>query len=186
MRLITLLREETDFIDLVGRRPTIPLKEYVIEQFAEAPGGTVFYFDLSEVREVNGSGIHEVIIKPMEWLNENYKTHNKFLVIKNLSEDFDHYYNILLTCNEEKIAVIAESNGKHLVIGAKVGDALREVLDIVYERKLVSAREISEALDKKHTLISTHLVKLYEMRLVNRQEDFLLEGGRQFAYSSLF
>ncbi|MBU7318215.1 ArsR family transcriptional regulator [Paenibacillus oleatilyticus] len=186
MRLITLLREKKDFIDLVGRRPTIPVKEYVIELIAEAPSGTIFYYDMSEVREVNGSGIHEVIIKPMEWLYENYKTHNKFLVLKNLSEEFDHFYNILLTCNEEKASVITESNGNHIPIGARVGDALREVLGIVYERKMVSAREISDILEKKHTLISTHLTKLYEMRLVNRQEDPLLEGGRQFTYSSLF
>jgi DNA-binding transcriptional ArsR family regulator len=183
---ITLLSKEEEFVDLVGRRPTIPIKEKVIEIIKEAPNDTVFYFDLNEVREVNGSGIHEVIVKPMEWLYQNYKQQNKYLVLKNLSEEYDHLYNIQITCNKEKVSVLAQHDDSFVVIGDKAGEALLEVLSIVYRQKQVSAREIVDALDKKHTLITTHLTKLYELRLVNRHEEQLEEGGRQYIYSSLF
>jgi len=186
MQHLSLRSEGEEFIDLVGRRLTIPVKERILQQIVEAPNETVFYYDLSEVREVNGSGIHEVIVKPMEWLYEHFKTHNKFLILRNLSEEFDHEYNIRITCNDEGVSVIVTTMDSYLVIGDKAGGALREVLDIVYQKKKVTAREVADTLAKKHTLISTHLVKLFELRLVNRSEEQLEEGGRQFIYTSLF
>jgi len=90
MRLISLLENKEKFIDLVGRRQTVPMKERIIAVIESAPKGTIFYFDFNEVREVNGSGIHEIVVKPLQWLYDNYKSHDKFLVLKNLSEEFDH------------------------------------------------------------------------------------------------
>ncbi|MEK3981601.1 hypothetical protein MKY37_21565 [Psychrobacillus sp. FSL K6-2836] len=186
MRLISLLTQEDNFIDLVGRRPTVPLKEKIIELMKEAPQGTIFYYDLNEVREVNGSGIHEVIIKPLEWLYENFKSHEKFLILKNLSVEYDHLYNIQITCNKEKVSIIAQNEESYEVIGNKAGEALLELLDFIYLHKQVSASDLAKNLNKKHTLISTHLTKLYEYRLISRQEEQLQEGGRQYIYNSLF
>lgn len=186
MRLISLLQQEEKFIDLVGRRPAVPLKDAIIELMEEAPKGTIFYYDLNEVREVNGSGIHEVIVKPLEWLYENYKSHGKFLILKNLSVEYDHLYNIQITCNKEKVSIIAQNEESYEVIGNKAGDALLELLNLTYLHKQVTARDLAKILDKKHTLIATHLTKLYEYRLISRQEEQLQEGGRQYIYSSLF
>lgn len=183
---ISLLEEGADFVDLVGRRPTIPIKEKVIEVMESAPTGTVFFYDFNEVREINGSGVHEVIVKPIEWLCENYKSHDKYLFLKNLSRDYDHLYNIQITCNKEKVAVVAQQEKSHTVIGDKAGEALVEILDLVYQRKEITAREVVDVLDKKLNLASTQLTKLFEMRLVSRREEQLEEGGRQFIYSSLF
>lgn len=183
---ITLLSKGEDFVDLVGRRPTIPIKETIIEMMKKAPNETVFYLDLNEIREVNGSGIHEVIVKPLEWLYANYKQHNKFFVLKNLSEEYDHLYNIQITCNKEKVSIIAQQGDSYVVIGDKVGEALLQVLNIVYQHKEVTARDVVDTLEKKHTLITTHLTKLFELRLVKRHEEQLEEGGRQYIYCSLF
>lgn len=186
MRLISLLENQEKFIDLVGRRQTVPMKERIITVIESAPKGTIFYFDFNEVREVNGSGIHEIVVKPLQWLYDNYKTHDKFLVLKNLSEEFDHLYNIQITCNKEKVTILAHAENSFEVIGSKAGNAHIEVLKLVYSRKQVTASDLASLLDKKHTLIATHLNRLYEYRLLNREEEQLQEGGRQYVYHSLF
>lgn len=186
MRLINLAREKGKLVDLVGRRMTIPLREKIMETIQEAPRGTVFYFDFNEVREVNGSGVHEIIVKPLEWLRDNYKSHDKFLVLTNLSKEYDHFYNIEITCNKEKVAVLAREEVAYSMIGDKIGPALKEVLTLVYTYKQVSAGDLAAKLNKKHTLLSTHLTKLYEERLIGREEEQLLDGGRQYIYKSLF
>lgn len=186
MRLISLLDKKEEMVDLVGRRMTIPLKERIMEIIHEAPRGTVFFFDFNEVGEVNGSGVHEIIVKPLEWLRDNYKTHDKFLVLTNLSKEYDHFYNIEITCNKEKVAVIAREEADYSVIGGKIGPALKEVLTLVYAYKQASAGDLAAKLNKKHTLLSTHLTKLYEERLIGREEEQLPDGGRQFIYKSLF
>lgn len=186
MRLISLMQKDEEFIDLVGRRPTVPLKERIIEIMEEAPKGTIFYYDFTEVREVNGSGIHEIVVKPLQWLYENFKLHDKFLVLKNLSEEYDHLYNIQITCNKEKVSILSFNGESYEIIGSKAGAAQIELLKIIYEQKQVSASDLAATLNKKHTLIATHLTKLYEYRLISRQEEQLQEGGRQYIYSSLF
>lgn len=186
MRLISLLENQEKFIDLVGRRQTVPMKERIITVIESAPKGTIFYFDFNEVREVNGSGIHEIVVKPLQWLYDNYKSHDKFLILKNLSEEFDHLYNIQITCNKEKVTILAQAENSFEVIGSKAGNAHIELLKLVYLRKQVTASELAIFLDKKHTLIATHLNRLYEYRLLNREEDQLQEGGRQYVYHSLF
>lgn len=185
MYKISLLNEGQAKTNLIGRRLLIPLRERIEKEMEYAPAGTVFYYDMSNVEGINGSGADELIAKPIKWFRETYKTSDKYLVLMNLDEEHDHIYNINLTLKEENVAVLAKQNNQIEILG-DIGDALKEILIIANERGEITAREIVELLDKKLTLASTQLTKLFEMRLLKRFEVQLEEGGRQYIYQSLF
>ena len=122
----------------------------------------------------------------MLWLREN-KDQGKSLYLQNLSceEEYDHAYNIRKGLADTDVCVLVREENGYQLLG-ELGAKLIEVLDLVYKLKSVTAREVSEHLDKKLNLASTQLSDLYSMRLIERVEEQMPEGGRQFVYKSLF
>lgn len=182
---INLLTEGEDKVSLIGRRIMIPLNQKVMEQIVAAPYGTVFVYDMEQVEGMNGSGIDEVIVKPLKWLRQEYKSQDKYLYLINLSEEEDHLYNLRKTFRDEEVVVVAKTGVSFEIIG-DLGGASKELLEFTYKQKQITARFAADSLDKKLNLVSTQLTKLYEQRLLKRHEEQLEEGGRQFVYSSLF
>jgi len=185
MMYLNLLSEGQEPVNLLFRPKLIPLRERLMEQMGQAPIGTTFYYDMSQVHGINGSGIDEIIAKPVKEFIKHYKTDDKYLVLTNLNEEHDHIYNINLTLKEENVTVVGKQNNDIVIIGS-IGDSLREILEIAHELGEVTARDITDKLDKKLNLSSTQLNKLNEMRLLKRHEVQLEEGGRQYIYRSLF
>jgi hypothetical protein len=182
---INLLTGGEEKVSLIGRRIMIPLNQLVMQQIIDAPYGTVFIYDMEQVEGMNGSGIDEVIVKPLKWLRQELKTQDKYLYLINLSEEEDHLYNLRKTLRDEDVVVVAQSGVSFELIG-DLGDASKELLELTYKHKQITARFASDSLGKKLNLVSTQLNKLHEQRLLKRQEEQLEEGGRQFVYSSLF
>ncbi|QTH44012.1 hypothetical protein J4772_06300 [Cohnella sp. LGH] len=185
MMHLNLLSEGQETVNLLFRPKLIPLRERLMEQMGHAPVGTTFYYDMSQVEGINGSGIDEIIAKPIQEFIKHYKTDDKYLVLMNLNKEHDHIYNINLTLKEENVTVVGKQNDNIEIIG-NIGDSLREILVIAHELREVTARDIADRLDKKLNLTSTQLNKLNEMRLLKRYEVQLEEGGRQYIYRSLF
>lgn len=182
---LNLLNEGQETVNLLFRPKLIPLRETLMKQMSIAEKGTVFYYDMSQVEGINGSGADEIIVKPVKYFIDNYKTDDKYLILMNLSEEHDHIYNIDLTLKEENVSVVGKQKDKIVIIG-NIGESLREILEIAHEFGEVTARDISDRLEKKLNLASTQLNKLNEMRLLKRYEVQLEEGGRQYIYRSLF
>jgi hypothetical protein len=182
---INLLTGGEEKVSLIGRRIMIPLNQLVMQQIIDAPYSTVFVYDMEQVEGMNGSGIDEVIVKPLKWLRQELKTQDKYLYLINLSEEEDHLYNLRKTLRDEDVVVVAQSGVSFELIG-DLGDASKELLELTYKHKQITARFASDSLGKKLNLVSTQLNKLHEQRLLKRQEEQLEEGGRQFIYSSLF
>lgn len=182
---LNLTSEGQATINLLFRPMLIPLKESLMREMKVAPYGTVFYYDMSQVEGINGSGADEIIVKPIKYFFENFKTEDKYLILKNLSLEQDHIYNIGLTLKQEGVTVVGEQDGQIHIIG-NLSDSLREYLNFAHELGEVTARDITDIKNKKINLASTQLNKLYEQRLLKRYEMQLEEGGRQFVYRSLF
>ncbi|QUL53402.1 hypothetical protein KDC22_23825 [Paenibacillus tritici] len=185
MIYLNLLGEGQETVNLLFRPRLIPIRERLMEQMNIASPGTVFYYDMNQVEGINGSGADEIIVKPIREFIKHYKTEDKYLVLINLSKEHDHIYNIDLTLKEENVTVVGKQDGDIAIIGS-IGDSLREILVIAHELGEVTARDISDRMDKKLNLASTQLNKLNEIRLLKRYEMQLEEGGRQYVYRSLF
>ncbi|PEA54956.1 hypothetical protein CON64_09705 [Bacillus pseudomycoides] len=190
MQQILLEKNSVDKISLLHRRKLQHIKEYVMQQVIEAPKGTTFSLDMSQVSDINGSGADEIIGKTIKWLVDNQKEHDKYFLLENLSPDVehDHEYNIHTSFNLEELCIVAKINDDYRVLGYLGGnrDSSKEILDFVYKNKETTAREVASELDKKLNTASTQLSKLHNLRLIKRTEVQLQEGGRQFIYKSLF
>jgi DNA-binding transcriptional ArsR family regulator len=192
MRTESLLGVQSESIKLLNRTKLKGLKESIIDKFNNAAMPTVFVLDMTYIGDTNGSGIDEVIAKPLKQLINEFKKNKveKYLYLKNLSpeDEYDHAYNIESTLNIEQLCIMAKEEESYSILGYLGGSkgSLREILEFVYDRKQVTAREVVDAFDKQLNTASTQLSKLYEKRLISREEIQLSEGGRQFVYKSLF
>jgi hypothetical protein len=190
MQQIFLESKAVGKINLLHRRKLQDIKRCVMQQVTEASRGTIFSLDMSQVADINGSGADEIIGKTIRWLIENQKEQEKYLFLEKLSPDVehDHEYNIHMSFNLEELCVLAKTEGGYSILGYLGGtrDSLKEILDIVYTKKEITAREVADQLDKKLNTASTQLSKLHALRLILRTEEQLQEGGRQYIYKSLF
>lgn len=170
---------------LLVRTALVPIREDIINRISQYPKGTIFFYDFSAVKGINTSGVDEIIAKVMKHLISNDQ--EKFLVITNLMEEmYEHRFNIDYSLSRLDVGVVEKMpDGKANFLG-KVSESHRELLEMIYQEKHVTARGIADKTGKKLSLVSTHLNKLFSLRLISRREEQLLDGGRQFVYHSLF
>ena len=173
-----------DHQNLIVRKKLIPVRESIISQINSSPNGTIFSYDFSSVEGINGSGVDEIISKVIKHL---FEVDDKFLFVENLREDYyEHKFNIDgFLKNRSKVGIV-EKHADGVSFLGDISQTQKELLSYVYENKKVTARDAADELDKKITLMSTHLNTLYKKRLIQRVEESLIEGGRQFTYKSLF
>jgi predicted transcriptional regulator len=169
--------------NLIVRRELAPVRERIIAQIEAGAAQSIFYLDMSDIEAINGSGTDEIIAKPVEHLISTEPP--KFLVLTNLSVEFEHEMEMDNQLKRRDVAIVYCKGLGSVDFLGKVSDAHREILCIVYRDKAVTARDIADELDKKISLMSTQLASLYKARLIRREEDWLSEGGRQYRYMSL-
>lgn len=169
--------------NLIIRRELAPVRERILNEIEQLPTQSVVYYDFSDIHAINGSGSDELIAKVIDNLVQNEAP--KFLILKNLSEEYEHANEIDSALKKRELAVVHCVEGDHTEFLGKVSEAHREILEIVYRDKVTTARDLADILDKKIALVSTQLAQLYKLRLIRREEDWLSEGGRQFRYMSL-
>lgn len=172
--------------NLIIRRKLVPVRDSLIQQLIEAPRGSVFYYDFSDVRGINSSGVDEVIAKIIIYIIDNGL--DVFVYLRNLQEkDYEHRYNIDNALKlRSKIGIVEREKSDQAYFLGDISKSLKIILTIVYKEKKVTARDMADKTGKKITLVSTYLNQLYKYRMVQRVEENLEEGGREYIYSSLF
>lgn len=182
---IRLCYEELKCKNLISRNAIIPIREKAIKEIQNAPEYTTFYYDFSDIKAITGSGIDEIITKVMNHLIEHEA--NKYLYLKDLREDdYEHKYNIDgFLKSRSKIGIVTKTHNEVDFLG-DISKTYLEILNIVYNKKSVTARDVADILNKQINVASTHLTKLYKQRLIMRKESPLIEGGRQFIYEPVF
>lgn len=168
---------------LIIRTQLEEIRISIINEISKADKGSIFYYDFTGVGAINSSGIDEIIEKIIEYLI-NYEQ-DKFLYLANLQEEFEHLYNIDKSLSSGNNVTVAKVNNAPYFIG-KISTTHKNILNLVYEYKRISARDLADMLGKQLTLISTHLNTLYKKKLIMRNEENLFDGGRQYIYRSLF
>lgn len=179
-------------VNLLNRPKLKSIRETMMKQIEMAPTEAIFRLDMEQIGDANGSGIDEVVAKPLKWMIEQFsnKKCDKYIFLENLSpeEEYDHAYNIKSTFNIEQLCIMVKEKESYSILGYIGGNknSLRELLEFVYDRKIVTARDVVDGLGKQLNTASTQLSKLSERRLISRKEVQMPEGGRQFVYESLF
>ena len=177
------MKDLNDLEHLINRNHLIHIKNSIISEISNGPEKSVYYYDFSSIKAINSSGIDEILEQVMDYVIANETT--KYLYVTNLNEDYEHIFNInrsLLASNKLLVAKLGDS---YKFLGS-LSHTLTDILIEVYEQKSVTARDLSDQFGKQLNLMSTQLNNLYKKRLVIKEEETLIEGGRQFIYKSLF
>ncbi|MEW9576410.1 hypothetical protein U9K47_13510 [Bacillus toyonensis] len=183
--IVQINQEGLDNKNLIIRNNLVPIKEKIITQISLTDSNTVLYYDFFKIKGINTSGVDEIVAKVAQHIIKNEK--DKFLFLCNLQEEgYEHRFNIDHALNNMGIGIIEKLAEDQASFLGKISDTHKELLNEVYECKKVTARMLADKLDKKITLLSTHLNTLYTNRLIMRKEELLPDGGRQFVYESFF
>lgn len=168
---------------LINRNHLTDIKKQVISEISNGPPNTIYYYDFKHLGAINSSGIDEILEQVIEYVIANETT--KYLYVTNLNDEFEHVFNINRSLQASNKLLIASIGDSYEFLGNLSG-ALTDILHEVYKHKQVTARDLSDRFGKQLNLMSTHLNNLYKKRLVIKEEEYLVEGGRQFVYKSLF
>ena len=177
------MNDLNDLGHLINRNDLVNIKQNIITEISNGPENSIYFYDFTNIKAINSSGIDEVLEQVIDYIITNEKT--KYLYVTNLNKDLEHAFNISRSLIASNKLLVAKVDNSYEFLGSLSG-TLTEILNEVYKQKSVTARDLSDQLDKQLNLISTHLNNLYKRRLVIKVEDSLIEGGRQYIYKSLF
>ncbi|MFC5591548.1 hypothetical protein ACFPRA_21925 [Sporosarcina soli] len=168
---------------LINRNHLTDIKNRIVSEISQGPTNTIYYYDFKNIGAINSSGIDEILEQVLDYVIANETT--KYLYVTNLIDEFEHVFNINRSLQASNKLLVAKLGDSYEFLG-NLSNALTEILHEVYKHKQVTARDLADQYGKQLNLMSTHLNNLYKKRLVIKEEEYLVEGGRQFVYKSLF
>lgn len=183
------------FKNLTTREAARMIREVIESKLRAEQEGIVVILDFSRVGPVDYSYADEIIAKLIVRLNA-MEYGNKFIAVTGLTKTQEE--NIHVALERKKLHLLSiksarEPQGGNKEIRGKNGwhilgilnPYLRDVLHIVMERQILSARELANLRNMKINSASTKLLNLYKARLVKRCVQNLPDRGRQYIYNSL-
>lgn len=172
-------REKVDFVSReIGRSA----KKRTAEILRNAEDGSVATLDFQGVGTIDYTCADEFLAKLITRLNAG-EYGLKHIRLKNVT--LSHQENIDVALERKKLSVmLVDSDDRWICLGS-LKPYLRKTLELVMDRKNLSARELSSHLGIELNTSSTRLINLYRQRLVTRHERAFAEGGREYVYAGL-
>ena len=168
--------------NLVTRETGKRMREALEERLQAESPGEVIILDFKGVGILDYSCADEIVAKLISRLNGNEYGDRYFLLRglnptqkENLEVALERKHLAALFLNEEK---------KWEVLGV-LNNYLMETLSEVMAKGRITARDLADEEDLEINTSSTRLANLHKIQLVQRREEVLSEGGRQFVYESL-
>lgn len=188
------------FKNLTTREAGKMIREVIESKLRSEQEGIVVILDFSRVGPIDYSYADEIIAKLIVRLNA-MEYGDKFIAVTGLSKTQEE--NIHVALERKKLHLLSikparkpqggnkeirgrsvtSLNGWHIL--GILNPYLRDVLHIVMERQILSARELANLRNMKINSASTKLLNLYKARLVKRCVQNLPDRGRQYVYKSL-
>jgi hypothetical protein len=148
------------------------------------PRGSVLLVDLSRVRQVSHAALREMLsvfaaVRTAE-LEQRYLLLHVDVSNRELIESLE----ILARDRGDVIPVINQTGSWHVL--GKLTKSERDTLSMVLEHEEMTSARLGAGLHLPASAASNRLRRLYELRLVQREERLISQhGGREFVYRSL-
>jgi len=161
------------------------IQRLITHRLLELPLGSVLLVDLSNVRQASFAALWEVLsvlatLRSME-LEQKYLLFHLNINNRDLVASLE----ILARDRKEVVPVINQTGSWHAL--GRLTVAERDTLAVVLEGKEITSTLLSERLHLVTSAASNRLRRLYELRLVQREERRIAgSGGREFIYRPLF
>jgi len=168
--------------NLVTRETGRQMREALEERFQAEPEEAVVVLDFKGVGVLDYSCADEVVAKLISRLNAG-EYGNRYLLLRGLNATQKE--NIEVALERKRLAALFLNEDKRWEVLGVLNTYLRETLEEVMREGRITARDLAEVEDLEINTSSTRLANLYKLQLVQRREEVLSEGGRQFVYESL-
>jgi DNA-binding MarR family transcriptional regulator len=169
--------------NLVTRDTGKLIREAIESQIQGEPEGTVVVLDFSKVGIIDFSCAEEVMAKMIARLMSR-EYGDKYLLLSNLTQNQEENIHAALQ-GKKLMAMSLKASAKPRYLGV-LNPYLMDTLELVLEKKSITARELADLTQVEINTASTKLLNLYKARLVLRERVSLAEGGgRQYVYRSL-
>jgi hypothetical protein len=176
--------------DLVTRESGKIIREAIESRLKVEPDGTVVILDFAGVGPIDYPYADEIIAKLIVRLN-TLEYGDKFVAVSGLTTIQEENIHVALERKKHPLLSVPmfrgkrgeERNGWHIL--GILNPYLKDVLYIVMQRRVLSARELANLRNIRINSASTKLLNLYKMRLATRVVQNLPDRGRQYVYRAL-
>ena len=169
--------------NLVTRETGRVMREALEGRIHSEPEGTVVALDFSNVAIIDFSCAEEVIAKMMARLIQR-EYGDKYIVLTSLTPNQEE--NIHAALHTKRLLVLSLKGAKKPGYLGVLNPYLMDTLELILERKSITARELADLTQVEINTASTKLLNVYKARLTLRERMSLAEGGgRQYIYKSL-
>jgi len=107
---------------------------------------------------------------------------NKYIFLTGLNESQEE--NIEVALERKGLAAMAERRSGEKVLLGSLNNYLKKTLNLILKKKMLTAKELSEARNLEANTSGTRLLNLHKKRLVKRTEG-IREGGRVWIYECI-
>lgn len=169
--------------NLVTRETGKVMREALEGKIQSEPQGTVVVLDFSNVGIIDFSCAEEVIAKMMARLIQR-EYGDKYILLTSLTPNQEE--NIHAALQTKRLLALSLKGAKKPKYLGVLNPYLMDTLQLILERKSITARELADLTQVEINTASTKLLNLHKARLVLRERMSLAEGGgRQYVYKSL-
>ncbi len=181
--LYKLLKEElrNGSSDLVTRQSGQVIRERIERDIAEEAEGEVIALDFSKIGIIDYSCADEIVAKLISRLINN-EYGNRYIVLKGLSDLQKE--NIEVALERKGLSCLAVLKNTRCMIIGELNNYLKETFELVYDRKKITAKELSKILRLELNTAATRLLNLFKKRLITRTDE-QTPDGRVWVYRRL-
>lgn len=168
--------------DLVTRESGQLAYPILRDELRSTPAQDYLILDFTGVRVLDTSFARESVFRLLEEVTEGHYGDSRF-ILKDVTEDtFDNLDTMMRRRYEKKVFLFLD--GRDLRVAGHPEPNLEEVLQLLKERKELTAREVADTLGLEVNTASTRLKKLHDLGVTIRSE-VVTETGRQHVYRLL-
>jgi hypothetical protein len=168
--------------NLVTRETGKRMRETLEERLQGEPVGEVAILDFKGVGILDYSCADEIVAKLISRLNAG-EYGERYFLLRGLNATQKE--NIEVALERKHLAALFLNEEKKWEVLGVLNNYLKETLDEVMTKGRMTARDLADAEELEINTSSTRLANLYKLQLVQRREELLSEGGRQFVYESV-
>ena len=186
-RVYSLREVMKDFLmngsrNLVTRETGKRMREALEERLQTGSSGEVIILDFKGVGILDYSCADEIVAKLISRLNAG-EYGERYLLLRGLNPT--QRENIEVALERKHLAALFLNEEKKWEVLGILNNYLKETLNEVMTKGRITARDLADTEDLEINTSSTRLANLYKIQLVQRREELLNEGGRQFVYESI-
>ena len=168
--------------NLVTRETGKRMREALEERLQTESPGELIILDFKGVGILDYSCADEIVAKLISRLNAG-EYGDRYLLLRGLNPTQKE--NIEVALERKHLAALFLNEEKKWEVLGVLNNYLKETLDEVMTKGRMTARDLADAAELEINTSSTRLANLYKLQLVQRREELLSEGGRQFVYESI-